>query len=117
MDVRERRKIIVVDDEPLILTTIEKALSKYGYAIKTAKNKGNFISALQAGPYDLCILDLHMKDISAEEIKQEVLKTNPHARFLIISGSEYGEKGYFLQKPFKIETLRKMVKDILDSAH
>lgn len=113
MDTQTKSKIIVVDDEPLILTTIEKALARHGYMIKTAKNRKHFVSALQDGPYDLCILDLHMKDISSEEIKHEVLAMNPHARFLIISGSEYGEPGYFLQKPFKIEALRQMVKEIL----
>ncbi|MGW8272149.1 MAG: response regulator [Thermodesulfovibrionales bacterium] len=116
MGSEERKKIVVIDDEPLILLTIERALAKVGYSVCAARNRNELFAALRQGPFDLCILDLHMGDIDSLEIRERVRESSPGARFLIISGSQCTEPGHFLQKPFKIETLRELVRQILESS-
>lgn len=108
-------KILVVDDEPLILSAIERSLKRAGYFLVTAKNMQEFTASLSSAPYDLLITDLHMEDGSADAIIKKVKKTSPAARVLIISGSvnTHNYKN-FLEKPFKISDLRTKVRHLLD---
>lgn len=116
MGSEERKKIVVIDDEALILLTIQRALVKVGYSVSVARDRDELFAVLGGGPFDLCILDLHMGDIDSAEIRERVCEASPNVKFLIISGSQCAEPVPFLQKPFRIEALRAMVRQILESA-
>ena len=108
------KKILVVDDEALILTAIQRALSKVGYSISRAQNMKELEDAVKGAPFDLLITDIYMQEGSLEEIVEEVKKTSPSVKILMMSGSfnkDFSEN--FIEKPFSIEMLRKRVKDIL----
>lgn len=108
-------KILVIDDESLILSSIQRALDKIGYEIVTTIDMQGFHNALAAKKFDMVIMDLHMKGINAEELIQEAKKFVPAIKFLAISGSTQPENTKnFLQKPFKIDELRERVRKILD---
>lgn len=108
-------KILVIDDEPLILTTIKKALEKVGYAVRTAENVEGFFDALSTEDADLLIMDLHLGEVNADDLISRVKKIAPGAKTLIMSGSVPGlPQKYFLAKPFKIDELRNKVREILD---
>jgi len=108
-------KILVLDDEPLILTAVEKALSRTGYAVSTARDMQALATALDNAPYDLLITDIHIKAAeSVDAIIQKVKKTSPSVRVVYMSGA--GNKGNyrnFIEKPFKIADLREKVRVIL----
>jgi DNA-binding response OmpR family regulator len=92
-----KEKILVIDDEPLILTTIDRALSKKGYEVIITSDADSFFEALDNSKADLLIMDLHLGGV------------------LIISGGVPAyETGHFLEKPFKIDELRQKVREILD---
>lgn len=116
MGSEENRRIVVIDDEPLILLTIQRALVKVGYSVSVAQNRNELLAVLGEAPFDLCILDLHMEDIESAEIRQRVRDSSPGVRFLIISGSQCSEPAHFLQKPFRIETLRDVVRQLLENS-
>lgn len=108
-------KILVIDDEALILTAVERALSRVGYTLTTAKNMQEFISAIDNAPYDLLITDIYMEEVSVDEIIQRVRETSPAVRIILMSGA--GNKDNyqnFIEKPFKIAELREKVRDILN---
>ncbi len=107
-------KILVVDDEPLILSSIRRALSRVGYDVVTASSREEFTSALREGGYALVIMDLHLDDLSREEIMDMARKADSSVRFLVISGSDRIYDMPYLQKPFRIDELRKRVNKILD---
>ncbi len=107
-------KILVIDDEQLILTIIESALSKAGYAVTTAKNMKDIISAIDNAPYDLLIADLHLEEDSIDAVIQKVEETSPAIKIIFMSGT--GKKAQyqnFIEKPFKISVIREKVRDIL----
>lgn len=107
-------KILVIDDEPLILTAVEKALSRVGYAVTTAKNMKEISSALDNAPYDLLITDVHLEEDSVDAIIQKVKGTSPSVRVILMSGSGKKDNYHnFIEKPFKIADLREKVRDIL----
>lgn len=108
-------RILAVDDEPLVLKTIEKALTKTGYKVKTVSSGEDCMDALRESVFDLLIMDLYLGGISPDALIKRVRALAPHARILVVSGSVAGLSGrHFLQKPFRIEELRQKVREILD---
>lgn len=108
-------KILVVDDEPLILSAVEKALSKKGYIIVKAQNREEFNSVLKQSPFDLLITDMYMGWNTSEGIISEVREVSPSTKVICMSGTTATNKKYpFIEKPFQISYLRKKVRDILD---
>ena len=66
------RKILLVDDEPLVLRSMQKTLLRAGFTVETAANCPEAFqraqAALQAGqPYDLAVLDLNMPGFDGAE--------------------------------------------------
>lgn len=109
-------RILIIDDEPLVLATLERALKKVDYLVCAVSCKEDFGSALLEGVFDMAILDLHLPGAITEELAMMAMEKNPEIKFLYVSGSTTppGEKN-FLQKPFRIEDLREMVRAILDA--
>jgi DNA-binding NtrC family response regulator len=107
--------ILVIDDEPLILRTIDKALSKVGYSVFKAQNMAELEESLKNAPFDLLITDVYLEDDSVENIIEKVKRVSPSVKILKMSGSFPRNDSYnFIEKPFRIDQLRKKVKDILD---
>lgn len=107
-------KILIVDDERLILSSIERALRKVGYEIFTASNLKEVGTLLSKGPFDLLLTDIYLEDAVADEIIAAVRPSSPRLRVLRMSGSGARLEADFLEKPFKIDELRERVRNILD---
>ena len=56
-------RILVVDDEPNILTTLAPLLRSHGYDVATAAHGRGALAALDAAPPDLMVLDLGLPDM------------------------------------------------------
>jgi DNA-binding NtrC family response regulator len=110
-------RILVVDDEFLIATAVERALSRVGYVLAKAQNMKELEEVLKGAPFDLLITDVHMKEDSLSDIIEKVRQTSPAIKILRMSGSvDGGGFGDFIEKPFGIEDLRKKVREILDGS-
>lgn len=110
-------KILVVDDEPLILIAVERALSKVGYHITKAGNMRELDLALGASPFDLLITDVFIQDATLEEVIEKVRELSPMVKIIKMSGSINADGSeLFIGKPFNIEALRKCVKKVLDES-
>ncbi len=109
-----RKKILVVDDEPVILTAIDRALSKVGYDITAVRDGNSCLEALSAGDFSLVIMDLHLPGSSVEELVAGAVARCPDVKFLYISGSQAREGVLpFIQKPFRINDMRDLVRMII----
>ena len=110
-----KEKILVVDDEPLILNTISRALSKRGYSVRTAPDAESFLDELKHEPADLLIMDINLGKQSSETLVGRIRQLSPQAKMLFISGvTPESSIAHFLEKPFDIEALREKVREILD---
>ncbi len=110
-------KILIVDDDALILTAVERALAKVGYSISRAQNMEELGKALKGGPFDLLITDVYMDGGSLEEVVGMVRSSSPSVKVLRMSGSAAREGDRdFIEKPFSIDALRKRVRVILDGS-
>lgn len=110
-------KILVIDDELLILNTVEKALTRVGYTVARAQNMEELGIALRDAPFDLMITDLHMDEDTAENIIERVKQTSPGVKVLIMSGGSYKmDADNFIEKPFKLDELRGKVRAYLNAS-
>ena len=115
----ERKKILVVDDDKIIVETIVQALEEdeYGYEMISAAD--GFEAGLQVNHFkpDLLILDIMMPDINGYEVCQRV-KTNPdskNTKIIVLSAylnedafkqmKEFGADACF-SKPLPLEQLK-----------
>ncbi|RPI35746.1 MAG: response regulator [Nitrospiraceae bacterium] len=107
-------KILVIDDEPLILVAVERALSRVGYTVTPVDNVKDLDSALSNAPFDLLITDINLGEESVDSIVQKVKESSPAIRVIYMSGIvNEGRCKDFIEKPFKIDDLRKKVRDML----
>lgn len=110
-------KILVIDDELLILNTVEKALARVGYSVVKAQNMEELKTALREAPFDLLLTDLHMDEDTADNIIERVRQFSPGIKVLLMSGGSYAiDADNFIEKPFKLEELREKVRAYLNES-
>ncbi|KAB8331557.1 response regulator [Scytonema tolypothrichoides VB-61278] len=71
-----KAKIMVVDDDPVMLTHLKTLLLPWGFNITTLQDSQQFWKVLEATTPDLLILDIEMPDFNGIELCQVVRKDN-----------------------------------------
>lgn len=83
--------ILLVDDDPFILTGIGKDLSGEGYAVTTADSGERAIELMNKTHFDLVITDLVMDRIDGIQVLKAAKTKGPETMVLILTG--YGDMG------------------------
>jgi CheY-like chemotaxis protein len=81
-----QKRVLVVDDEPLILETMSAILEGEGYVVRTAEDGFAALMALRETPPDIIISDLRMPNMSGFELLAVVRRRFPHIPVIAISG-------------------------------
>ena len=121
---RERRRILVVDDEESIQKLLTGILEMDGHNVQIAANGREALDRLSREPFDLIISDIKMPVMGGSELhKQLVDRGSPLARRMIfITGDTVApETRGFLQtvendvlaKPFRLRDVRETVRRAL----
>jgi len=109
-------KILVVDDEPLILNTISRTLIRKGYEVRTAHDAKSFLDELERETAELLIMDINLGEMSSQTLVDQIKELAPDSKILFISGgTPEADVEHFLEKPFDINDLRLKVRSILDA--
>ena len=78
-------KILVVDDEADIRESLETILTLDGFTVETAQNGTEGLQKIEAGNYDLILLDLMMPDRSGMEVLAEVRERDKETPIFMIT--------------------------------
>lgn len=70
------KRVLIVDDEPNIVTALEFLLEKRGYEVKVAANGEAAIAEVASFKPDLVLLDVMMPKVSGYEVCQR-MRANP----------------------------------------
>ena len=114
MSPRIIQKILIADDEQIVLNSLEMLLRTSGYSCKTASNGREALELLKKEKFDLVITDINMPEINGLELMQIARDLFPDLNFIITTGltEEYSfgdliEKGAtdFIAKPFDFREL------------
>ena len=78
--------ILVVDDEPAILNSLKRYLSRSGYRLLLAENGEKGLSMLEANEIDLMLLDLKMPGINGLEVLERAKRMRPNLKVIMQTG-------------------------------
>lgn len=118
------QSILVVDDEPGIRLYLKRLLGNAGFDVRTAADGNEAVASIAAEPPDLVILDVMVGGRDGYEICETVKQDPARAAIKILMLSAKSrpieiEKGMalgadaYLTKPFSMDELRDMVRDLL----
>jgi len=79
-------RILVVDDEPTVLSVIERVLQQSGYDVTVCTGGQQAFSYYASNRFDLVLLDVMMPDLDGVEILQRLRATHPRARVMLMTG-------------------------------
>lgn len=98
-------KVLIVDDDELVLKTLEMALKRHDFEVETAKDGKEAISKFEASKYDVVLSDIKMPGgINGVEVLNRLDK---NTKGVLMTG-HYGEfiNGHFcIYKPFDMDVL------------
>jgi DNA-binding response OmpR family regulator len=116
--------ILVVDDDPYILMSLEFLMKKNGYNVVVARNGTEAMELLNKQAPHLVLLDIMMPDVDGYEICRYIKKTaslkNTKVIFMSAKTKDADiKKGYelgaslYVTKPFSTRELVKQIKELL----
>ncbi len=119
-------KILVIDDEKLILKTLDKLLTKEGYQVTTTDNSYAALSKVKTEFFDLIILDVRMPHIDGISLLKQIRRIQDgrdKSMVIIITGYasedvpikaiDLGVEGYIM-KPFELDSFLYSVNRIIE---
>lgn len=118
------KRILLVDDEPLIVKGLKFALESDGYETDSAGDGEQALEKIQNGNFDLILLDVMLPKMSGIEVCQAVREKSDVPIIMLtakgedmdkILGLEYGADDY-MTKPFNILEVKARIKTILRRA-
>lgn len=116
--------ILVVDDDPLVRRTVERALVRAGYDVRVAASATDALEALAEAPVDLVVSDVMMDDMEGPAFGALARQRRPDLRLLFMSGETPEnlpavglDKATtpFLPKPFRPEDLLAKVAELVSA--
>lgn len=118
------KRILLVDDEPLILKGLKFSLEQDGYETDTAADGEEALRKVRENDYDVVLLDVMLPKLSGIEVCQHIRETSDVPIIMItakgedidkILGLEYGADDY-ITKPFNILEVKARIKSVLRRA-
>ena len=118
------KRLLLVDDEPLIIKGLRFSLEQDGYECDSAVDGEEAIAKFEQGRYDLILLDVMLPKLSGTEVCQRIREHSNVPIIMLtakgedmdkILGLEYGADDY-MTKPFNILEVKARIKTILRRA-
>jgi len=114
-------KILVVDDEKLLVKGIKFNLESEGYQVATAYDGKEAVNLARAGGYDLIILDVMMPELNGLKACQEIREFSTVPIIMLTAKGEDVDKviGFdsgaddYITKPFQILELKARIRALL----
>jgi len=112
-------RVLIVDDEMVILNFCQRGLEKVGYNVRTATNGAEALKILASNDVDIVLSDLKMDIMDGLELLKYIKRDYPHVEVIMMTGFASVENAIesmklgaydFLLKPLKIDQMRLVVK-------
>jgi DNA-binding response OmpR family regulator len=114
-------KILIIDDEPNISLLLREILTAFGYEVGTTTSGKEGLELIFSSNYSIVFSDYMMPDLSGKEIffalQKSEMKNKPH--FIMTTAldkqkifGEVGKEIRILEKPFRVEQLRRIIESL-----
>ena len=84
------RKVLVVDDDPVVGKSFDRVLTRKGYLVVTAENAAQALEKVREQNYDVVFTDIKMPGMSGIELAEQVKARTPWTPVVIVTG--YGSR-------------------------
>lgn len=122
-----KKKILLVDNDQLILYALSKTLENDSCEVSVAASANTAIEKLSSCPYDLCLLDIHLRDCNGLQLMKIIEEICPKTKVAIMTADcldypdlsndicDVIEKGacHFIVKPFELCDVVDVVRQLL----
>jgi len=119
------KKILVVDDDPYILMSLEFLMKKNGFDVMVARNGTEALEIVEKQVPDIVLLDIMMPDVDGYAICKHIKSSKKlkEAKVVFMSAKSKEtdiQKGYdlgaslYVTKPFSTRQLLKQVQDLIN---
>lgn len=114
-------KILVVEDNKILLKQLVRSLREHSYVVDSAENGEEGLYKIQNWPFDLVILDVMLPDMNGFEVLQHLRKVSDIPVLLLtardqmndkVEGLDLGADDYMV-KPFEMSELFARIRSIL----
>ena len=124
LDESKIKNVLIVDDEPNILLSLEFLMKKNGFNVFIGRNGKEALATMEDEPIDLVILDIMMPEVDGLEVCRRIRKDPSTAGIKVIFLSakiknEEIQAGYnagadlYITKPFSTRKIVEEVKNLL----
>lgn len=120
------RHLLLVDDEPNVLSSLQRCLRREGYVIHLANSGAEALGCLAQHPISVVVSDQRMPSMTGSELLARVKEKWPHTLRIMLSGySEVqslvetineGAAWKFLFKPWEDDSLRARLREAFELA-
>jgi DNA-binding response OmpR family regulator len=114
-------KILVVDDEPDITTSLKMGLERHGFQVDAYNDPRKALEDFKPGKYDIVFLDIRMPEINGFELYRKLRKRDENVAISFLTAFDVYQSEFkklfpdmrvdsFLRKPIGINELVAYVK-------
>ncbi len=118
-----RISVLVVDDEPVALKSLQRILEADGYDVLTAANVEKAVELVESGNFAVVVTDLLLDVLSGLDLLERVKNISADTEVILVTGHgsidtaiEATKKGafHYLQKPIRPGEIRSIVKQAVE---
>lgn len=114
------KKVLAVDDQEVILKTLQAMVTMIGCEITTATNSKQALEHLEKEQFNICFIDVVMGAESGIDLVRKILKRIPKQKIILMSGTALAEEIpkdlinqlIFLPKPFTLTEIKEIIKNV-----
>ena len=118
---QRRQRILVVDDEPMVLEVVDRYLKREGYEVGIAREGRKAIDLFRGSPWDLVVLDLMLPGLDGLQVARELRSVSDVPIIMLTARTEEIDRlvGFatgaddYVTKPFSPRELVARVRAVL----
>jgi DNA-binding NtrC family response regulator len=80
------KRVLLVDDEPAILSILSRTLAAAGYVVETAESGAQALEIASVHEFDVIVTDCLMSGMNGVTLAEASLKIHPQARVIFMTG-------------------------------
>jgi DNA-binding NtrC family response regulator len=119
----EKKHILVIDDDEIVLKSFKKILESEGYSVDAAKTGREAIEKSNKTVYNLALIDIRLPDMEGTKLLTTMRDTTPKTVKIVVTGYpsqenaieavNNGADGYIIKPVLKIADFLKTIKEYL----
>jgi len=116
-------KILVLDDEQIVLESVSRILEEENYDVKTSRSGENAVNMLKQGGFDVLITDLKMPGMDGLQAMEALAEVDPDLSMIMVTAYSTVDSAVkamklgavdYIRKPFTPDQLIEMVNKVMN---